>query len=63
MDQAFLFEDILEFDRQPMDTVRLSASTIEQLFKDTIPDAAYFIWVCSPERSNEIYGSVRISEV
>ena len=35
LDQAFLFEDILEFDRQPMDTVRLSASTIEELFKST----------------------------
>ena len=30
-----LFEDILEFDVLPSDTVRLSASTIEQLFIDT----------------------------
>lgn len=30
-----LFEDILEFDQLPSDTVRLSASTIEQLFLDT----------------------------
>ena len=31
----FSFEDILEFDEQPIDTVRLSASTIEELFKST----------------------------
>ena len=30
-----LFEDILKFDEQPIDTVRLSASTIEELFKAT----------------------------
>jgi Bax protein len=34
-DQIFLFEDILEFDEQPTDNVRLSASTIEELFKST----------------------------
>ena len=33
--QKFLFEDILEFDKEPTDTVRLSASTIEELFKST----------------------------
>ena len=33
--QNFLFEDILRFDDQPSDTVRLSASTIEELFKST----------------------------
>ena len=33
--QLFLFEDILIFDEQPVDTVRLSASTIEELFKST----------------------------
>ena len=31
----FLFEDILIFDEQPIDTVRLSAATIEELFKST----------------------------
>ena len=31
----FLFDDILQFDQQPADTVRLSASTIEELFKST----------------------------
>jgi len=31
----FLFEDILKFDEQPTDTVRLSASTIAELFKST----------------------------
>ena len=31
----FLFEDILIFDEQPTDTVRLSAATIEELFKST----------------------------
>ena len=31
----FLFEDILKFDEQPTDTVRLSASTISELFKST----------------------------
>ena len=30
-----LFEDIFEFDELPSDVVRLNASTIEQLFKDT----------------------------
>ena len=33
--QQFLFEDILIFDEQPVDTVRLSAATIEELFKST----------------------------
>ena len=33
--ENFLFEDILRFDEQPIDTVRLSASTIEELFKST----------------------------
>jgi len=31
----FLFEDILTFNEQPTDTVRLSAITIEELFKST----------------------------
>ena len=31
----FLFEDILIFDEKPTDSVRLSASTIEELFKST----------------------------
>jgi len=31
----FLFEDILIFDEQPINSVRLSASTIEELFKST----------------------------
>ena len=35
LNQKFLFEDILQFDEQPTDTVRLSASTIEELFKST----------------------------
>ncbi len=35
LDENFLFEDILVFDEQPTDTVRLSASTIEELFKST----------------------------
>jgi Bax protein len=35
VDQKFLFEDILNFDDQPVDTVRLSAATIEELFKST----------------------------
>mgnify|MGYP001210028087 CR=1 FL=1 len=30
-----LFEDVFKFDELPTDTVRLNASTIEQLFKDT----------------------------
>ena len=30
-----LFDDVFKFDDLPSDTVRLSASTIEQLFKDT----------------------------
>ena len=30
-----LFEDIFEFDELPSDVVRLNASTIQQLFKDT----------------------------
>ena len=35
VNQQFLFEDILTFDEQPVDTVRLSAATIEELFKAT----------------------------
>jgi Bax protein len=35
LDTSFLFEDILQFDDQPIDTVRLSAATIEELFKST----------------------------
>ena len=35
MNNKFLFEDILEFDDQPVDSVRLSAATIEELFKST----------------------------
>jgi len=31
----FLFEDILIFDEQPIDAVRLSAATIEELFRST----------------------------
>ena len=33
--QKFLFEDILIFDEEPTDSVRLSAATIEELFKST----------------------------
>lgn len=35
IDSSFLFEDIFIFDEQPVDTVRLSAATIEELFKST----------------------------
>ena len=35
VEQSFLFDDILEFDERPIETVRLSASTIEELFKST----------------------------
>ena len=35
LDEKSLFEDILTFDEQPNDTVRLSAATIEELFKST----------------------------
>ena len=35
LNQNFLFDDVLQFDEQPTDTVRLSASTIEELFKST----------------------------
>jgi len=35
VDQKFLFDDILTFDEQPTDTIRLSAATIEELFKST----------------------------
>ena len=35
LDEKFLFEDILAFDESPVDGVRLSASTIEELFKST----------------------------
>ena len=35
VNQKFLFEDILKFDEQPIDTVRLSAATIQELFKST----------------------------
>jgi Bax protein len=35
LNQKYLFDDVLNFEDLPTDTVRLSASTIEQLFKDT----------------------------
>jgi len=35
LDLSNIFEDVFKFDELPEDTVRLSASTIEQLFKDT----------------------------
>ena len=35
VNRNFLFEDILIFDEEPNDTVRLSATTIEELFKST----------------------------
>jgi Bax protein len=35
LDVKNLFEDVFEFDDLPSDTVRLSASTLEELFKDT----------------------------
>ena len=35
IDKIFLFEDILAFDEEPIDAVRLSAATIEELFKST----------------------------
>jgi Bax protein len=35
INRNFLFEDILVFDDKPTDTIRLSAATIEELFKST----------------------------
>ena len=35
LDLTNILEDVFKFDELPEDTVRLSASTIEQLFKDT----------------------------
>ena len=35
VNEKYLFEDVFEFDDLPSDTVRLSASTIQELFKDT----------------------------
>ena len=35
INQKFLFEDILIFDEEPTDSIRLSAATIEELFKST----------------------------
>ena len=35
VNREFLFEDILTFNEQPADIVRLSAATIEELFKST----------------------------
>ena len=35
LNQSFLFEDIFQLDEEPTDNVRLSASTIEELFKST----------------------------
>ena len=35
LDKNFLFEDVLTFDEQPKNSVRLSAATIEELFKST----------------------------
>ena len=35
LNKKFLYEDVLTFDEQPSDAVRLSAATIEELFKST----------------------------
>ena len=35
VDREFLFEDVIAFDEQPAGAVRLSAATIEELFKST----------------------------
>ena len=35
VDREFLYEDVFAFDELPSDTVRLSAATIEELFKET----------------------------
>tara|TARA_B100000780_G_C21090203_1_gene439349 strand:+ start:522 stop:1640 length:1119 start_codon:yes stop_codon:yes gene_type:complete len=35
LDEKFLFDDVLSFNEQPKDSVRLSAITIEELFKST----------------------------
>ena len=35
LDEEYLYRDVLEFEDLPNNTVRLSAATIEQLFKDT----------------------------
>ena len=35
LDEKYLFDDIFEFDDLPSDTVRLSAVTIQELFKST----------------------------
>ena len=35
LDLSNILEDVFKFEEIPQDTVRLSASTIEQLFKDT----------------------------
>ena len=35
LNEKYLFEDVFEFNKLPLDTVRLSAPTILQLFKDT----------------------------
>ena len=35
VNQNFLFEDVLKFDENPTDSIRLSAATIEELFKST----------------------------
>ena len=35
LNEEFLYQDVLEFEDLPNNTVRLSAATIEQLFKDT----------------------------
>jgi len=35
VNEKYLFEDVLQFNDLPTDTIRLSASTIQELFKDT----------------------------
>ncbi len=35
LNSVYLFDDVLDFEDLPTDTIRLSAATIEQLFKDT----------------------------
>ena len=35
LNEKYLFDDVIDFNDLPIDTVRLNAATIEQLFKDT----------------------------
>jgi Bax protein len=54
LNKIFLYEDVLSFDEQPTDVIRLSAATIEELFKSTNYDL-------DDVRKNKLVKPIRLS--